>query len=56
MGYTSKRLDSCSARVETYDNGTKVLVSYSTVVAAITKDGQVYVTPQWECSITTHNS
>ena len=48
----TKRLRSMSAIVEHYDNGDSILVSYSTVVAAIV-DGRAYVTPHWDCSVTT---
>jgi hypothetical protein len=52
MSYHTKQLRHMQATVECYDSGDSILTSYSTVVAAII-DGRLYVTPMWDCSVTT---
>ena len=49
-----ENLRKCSAFVEHYNNGAQILVSYTTPVAGIDQDGQIFVGPEWDCSITTH--
>ena len=52
MSYHTGQLRRMQATVEHYDSGDTILISYSTVVAGII-DGQPYVTPMWDCSVTT---
>ena len=49
-----ENLRKCSAYVEHYNNGAQILVSYTTAVAGIDQNGQIFVGPDWDCSITTH--
>ena len=50
---TTRQLNKCNARVHTYSNGTQILISYSTPVAGIDRNGYMYVMPCWDCSMTT---
>ena len=48
----NKQLRRMNATVESFPNGDSILTSYATIVAAHI-DGQYYVTPNWDCSVTT---
>ena len=40
-----ENLRKCSAYVEHYNNGAQILVSYTTAVAGIDQNGQIFVGP-----------
>ncbi len=50
---SNRKLASCNAKIETYSNGLDLLISYSTLVAGRTANGIIYLTKDWDCSVTT---
>ena len=47
-----KQLRRMNAKVESFPNGNSILTSYATIVASCIV-GQIYLTPDWDCSVST---